>query len=297
MQPPRLEHLPPPQKTGWPWTDAPPPLAPTMPDGTPWPRITVVTPSFNQAGFLEETLRSVLLQGYPNLEYIVMDGGSTDGSVEIIERYAPWLSFWQSQPDGGQSAAIRAGFARATGSVLAWLNSDDRYQPHALARVGRFFARHPRVVFATSDVNHIDAAGGVIKRGYVAGPAFVITANIGLHNMVQPGCFWRRETYERVGGLDPSLRFCMDRDLFLRLLQAGPARRMPGPPTADFRHHPEAKSSTIRHVAAEEGETLIARYGSWYLRPLRRPLAHLWELMKWPAKTRSWLHRRWGVEL
>jgi glycosyltransferase involved in cell wall biosynthesis len=299
MRPPRLQDLPPPPPgaSGWPWTDEPPVLPPTLPDGSPWPKITVVTPSYNQAVYLEETLRSVLLQGYPNLEYIVMDGGSDDGSVALIERYAPWLSHWQSQPDGGQSAAIAAGFARASGEVLAWLNSDDRYRPGALPRVGRYFARHARVAFVSSDVNHVDAGGRLITRSYVAGPAFLITANVGSHNMLQPGCFWRRRAYAQVGGVDSSLRFCMDRDLFLRLLLAGPARRMPGPPTADFRHHELAKSSTIRDVAAAEGRALIERYGSAYLRPLRRPIAHLWELMKLPSKTRGWIHRRWGVEL
>ena len=101
------------------------------------PRITVVTPSFNQAPFLEQTILSVLGQCYPNLEYIVMDGGSTDGSREIIERYAPQLAYWQSQPDGGQAAAINAGFARATGEILCWLNSDDYFLPGALHRIAR----------------------------------------------------------------------------------------------------------------------------------------------------------------
>lgn len=101
---------PPPGRHGWPWTVATPPAAPVMANNRPWPRITIVTPSYQQAQYLEEAIRSVLLQGYPNLEYIVMDGGSRDGSVEIIQRYAPWLSYWQSQPDGGQSAALADGF-------------------------------------------------------------------------------------------------------------------------------------------------------------------------------------------
>lgn len=129
---------PPPGRHGWPWTVATPPAAPVMANNRPWPRITIVTPSYQQAQYLEEAIRSVLLQGYPNLEYIVMDGGSRDGSVEIIQRYAPWLSYWQSQPDGGQSAALADGFARATGEILAWINSDDRLQPGALQRVGQF---------------------------------------------------------------------------------------------------------------------------------------------------------------
>jgi glycosyltransferase involved in cell wall biosynthesis len=299
MRPPRLHDLPapPPGTSGWPWTEEPPELSPTLPDGGPWPKISVVTPSYNQVAYLEETLRSVLLQGYPNLEYIVMDGGSDDGSAALIERYAPWLSHWQSQPDAGQSAAIADGFALTSGEVLAWLNSDDRYRPGALARVGRHFARHRRVAFVCGDVNHVEQSGRLIKRHYIAPPSFFVTANVGYHNMVQPACFWRRSAYERAGGLDRSLRFCMDRDLFLRLLRAGPARRLAGAPLADFRHHSEAKSSTIRDVRARESAMLMERYGSPYFRGLQRPIAHLWEAMKWPARLRGWAHRRWGVEL
>jgi len=299
MTPPRLCVYPPPPtgKSGWPWIEETPPLPLLMPDGKLWPKITIVTPSYNQAAFLEETLRSVLLQGYPSLEYIVMDGGSSDGSAEIIERYAPWLAHWQSQRDDGQAGAIADGFARASGEVLAWLNSDDRYQPHALARVGAFFARSPRVGFLSSDVNHIKQDSSLIKRHYVADPSFFITANVGFHNMVQPGCYWRREAYLLAGGMDRSFRFCMDRDLFLRLLRVARARRLSGPPLADFRHHSEAKSSTIRDVATREGALLVERYGSPLLRPLRRPIAHLWELMKWPAKLRAWMHQNWRVEI
>ena len=116
-RPPQLNelHTPPQGKSGWPWTEASPAAAETLPDGSPWPKISVVTPSYQQGQFLEETLRSVLLQGYSNLEYFVMDGGSTDGSKEIIEKYSPWINDWQSGPDRGQSDAINQGFAKSTG--------------------------------------------------------------------------------------------------------------------------------------------------------------------------------------
>ena len=117
---PTLNDLPPPPpgKVGWPWTEATPSLLAPARDGASLPRITIVTPSFNQARFIEETIRSVLLQDYPNLEYIITDGGSTDGSVEIIRTYARWLTDWVAEPDHGQSDAINKGFARATGDIV-----------------------------------------------------------------------------------------------------------------------------------------------------------------------------------
>jgi glycosyltransferase involved in cell wall biosynthesis len=251
-----------------------------MTEGRPWPTITIVTPSYNQAQFLEETVRSVLLQGYPSLEYIVMDGGSTDGSVAILQQYAPWFSYWQSQRDGGQSAAIAEGFDRACGTIMAWLNSDDRYQPGALQRVARFFAANPRAIFGNGDAHIIDAESRVARRAFAIRPVPTITANTGAHSWAQQSCFWRSEAYRRSGGLDRELKFCMDRDLFLRLTRSGPSRRIPGPALGDFRLHEEAKTARWVDVHRREDELLRQRYGS----PLRRYAAFqvlmycLWEI-------------------
>ena len=130
--------LPPPGQSGWPWTSK----FERPPDGRTeeltWPAITVITPSFNQSQYLEETIRSVLLQGYPRLQYIVIDGGSTDGSVALIQKYSSWLSAWVSEKDRGQSHAINKGFDIARGDVIGWLNSDDVYAEGALHHVGRY---------------------------------------------------------------------------------------------------------------------------------------------------------------
>src|SRR6185369_4878244 len=123
-----------------------------------FPKITIVTPSFNQGRWIEQTIRSVLDQGYPNLEYIVLDGGSTDGSSEIIERYAGSLAFWASEPDGGQAAAINRGFARATGSLLGWINSDDLLEPGALALLAAEHRATPDAVLLGDVWNFVDGS-------------------------------------------------------------------------------------------------------------------------------------------
>jgi len=142
MHCPTLKELPspPPDRQGWPWTEESPQLPNIMPDESSWPRISVVTPSFNQGRYIEETIRSVLLQGYPDLEYIVVDGGSTDGSLDIIRKYEPWLARWISEPDHGQSDAINKGVRMATGEIVNWINSDDCLHSGALKVVAQTYS-------------------------------------------------------------------------------------------------------------------------------------------------------------
>lgn len=299
MRCPTIHELPPPPpgRTGWPWTVECPRLPEALPSGGEWPTISIVTPSYNQAIYLEETIRSVLLQGYPRIEYVVMDGGSTDGSAEIIRKYEPWLSFVHIGPDGGQSAAIRAGFRQTSGDVQAWINSDDRFLMGAFARVGRFFAERPSVVFGSGDVNRIDSDGRLLNRVYAVRPNRLLTANLGLHVWPQQGCFWRRSAYERAGEVDPAWRFCMDRDLFLRLVAVGPSRRIPGPPLGDFRIHADAKTATLQDVAQAESAKLIGHYGRQWLSSRTRLLQLLWGLWCKPAGLRTRLHNSFGWEL
>ena len=223
----------------------------------PVPLVSIVTPSYNQGDYLEETIRSVLDQGYPRLEYIVMDGGSTDGSVDIIRKYADRIAHWESGRDAGQADALRRGFAMATGEVFAWLNSDDSLGPGALAVVGGFFASHPEMELVYGNLNFIDAEG---KRIFTAYPVLDLRNLIYENHFVpQQAMFWRRGLYEGAGGVDPTLRFAMDFDLTLRFLREGARVAKIDRVLGNFRIHPEAKSSTIRDVMWQEVNATITR--------------------------------------
>jgi len=179
------------------------------------PRISIVTCSYQQAKFVAQAIRSVLEQDYPSLEYVVIDGGSSDGSAEIIQRYERALSFWTSEPDGGQTQALIKGFSRCNGEVLGWLCSDDLLLPGALAAVGLFFARHPEVAAVYGDSLWIDAEGRFLRPKRESGfNRFVLLHD---HNYIpQPSMFWRRSLYDAVGGLDPRFDLAMDADLWER---------------------------------------------------------------------------------
>ena len=209
---------PPEGKSGWPWTDAPEPLPAAMPSGRAWPRVTVVTPSYNQGRYVEQTIRSVLLQGYPNLEYIVMDGGSTDESVEVIEKYAGHLAHWESEKDRGQSHAINKGFARSTGDVLCWLNSDDFFLPGTLRAVVEtlFEGEGARAVVGHCVQVYADGRPPHRGLGRFEGLERLLQFWKG-YQMHQPSIFWRREVFERVGFLDEGLHMTMDFDYWVRV--------------------------------------------------------------------------------
>ncbi len=214
---PTLQDLPtPPQgKTGWPWTEASKPLPAKMPNGAEWPRISIVTPSYNQGEFIEKTIRSILLQGYPNLEYIVIDGGSRDRTVEIIRKYEPWIDYWVSEKDQGQSDAINKGFGRASGQILAWLNSDDYYLPQALQRVGSY--QWQEQVGALVGIGHsINEKGEILNQ--IEPPELNFTAFLdwmSYSNFLQPSCFFTRKVWQECGPLDLELDYCMDLKLWL----------------------------------------------------------------------------------
>lgn len=218
------------------------------------PRITVVTPSLNQGAYLEQTITSVLEQQYPNLEYMVLDGGSTDNSVEIIRKHEARLTYWVSERDAGQAAAIAHGFARSTGEVLAWLNSDDQYLPGTLATVGRHFAEHPDAGLVYGDYVLLFPDG---RRKVKKKIAFDFEICLYSYLMIpQPSAFWRRSCYQATGGLDVSLRYAMDYDLFLRMGQLARVINL-REPLSLFRVHPASKS--VAEADRFSGDYLLAR--------------------------------------
>jgi glycosyltransferase involved in cell wall biosynthesis len=223
-----------------------------------WPRVTIVTPSYNQAPFLEATIRSVLLQNYPNLEYIVIDGGSTDGSVAIIEKYAPWLSFWVSERDEGQADAINKGFARSTGEILGWLNSDDLLRPNALSRVARVFMSHPSVNVVCGFRKVVNTRGQFRWNRVHDTPHDEAMRHICF--VSQETVFWRRKVYETIGPLDAAFRYTLDYEYWQRMIAAGYHFTLLPYFLGVFRRHPRSKGATLADVRARELRTVYWRY-------------------------------------
>lgn len=204
------------------------------------PLVSIVTPSFNQASYLERTMRSVLEQDYPNLEYLVVDGGSTDGSVDIIRQYGKRLAWWVSEPDCGQTEAINKGFQHANGTIYAWLNSDDTYQPGAVREAVEFMQRNPQVVLVYGDAHYIDENDRVIG-DFPAMQTDLQKLRNGFVHIPQQAAFFRADSWKAVAPLDPSFYFAMDYDLWVRLAQVGPIVYHPRL-WANFRLHRDAKT-------------------------------------------------------
>lgn len=205
-------------KLSWPWHM--PKQSPHMLQGpaSDLPRITLITPSFNQAAYLEETIRSVLLQRYPDLEYIIVDGGSDDGSVDIIRKYSPWISWWISEPDNGQSEAINRGFRRSTGEIVGWLCSDDLLRPNALWKVAFEFLSDPQTdVLAGACRLQYDCEGGRMLDSPVAASEW--EAHPYSDGIWQPSCFFRKSAVARDYLVDEGLHYCMDRELWCHFVQ------------------------------------------------------------------------------
>lgn len=209
--------------SGWPWVSTPAFNSASFPYNPHLPAISIITPSFNQGQFLEETIRSVLLQGYPKLEYIIIDGGSSDDSVEIIKKYEPWLTYWESEKDKGQSHAINKGLCHAKGTILGWINSDDYLFPGALWKISSLYFEDPDAVAWTGAITQINKKGRNIRKRFPKPGTRKEIANWGITGSVpQPACFFSRSAFEKAGGkIREDLHYVMDRDLWMRLADIG----------------------------------------------------------------------------
>ncbi len=211
------------------------------------PKISVITPSFNQGRFIEQTIHSVLGQEYPNLEYIVMDGGSTDNTLEILKKHGKKLK-WVSKKDKGQSDAINKGLKMATGDIVAWLNSDDYYLPGTLLKVAQYFEVHKEAKWLSGDYEIIDEKGKPIH-GFVIGYKRLLRRFSSFNMLsfanyiIQPSTFWRRELHKEVGYLNEGYRYCMDYDFWLRIMKKYPLHLLPDPLSA-FRIHGASKGGS-----------------------------------------------------
>ncbi|MDB5321972.1 MAG: glycosyltransferase involved in cell wall bioproteinis [Phycisphaerales bacterium] len=232
------------------------------------PKLSIVTPSFNQAPYLEQTLRSVLSQRDQIHEYFVYDGGSTDGSTDIIKKYASQIDYWISEKDKGQSDAIARGFARATGDYLAWINSDDVYLPAALARIRAALDAHPDWDAVSANHARIDAQSRLCSLHRVTAESRAAALR-GVFHPHQPTVFFRRTLYEKVGGLNSDLHLVFDTELFYRILDAGAHWGHLPQYLAAFRQHPQSKGIGTPDKYAGEYAFLNDRYPHYHAPTVR----------------------------
>ncbi len=256
-----IENLPAPplEKSGWPWTEVNQHLPKQLSDDSEWPKISVVTPSYNQAQFIEETIRSVLLQNYPNLEYIIIDGSSTDKSVEIIRKYEKYITCWVSEKDRGQSHAINKGFAKSSGDILCWINSDDLLKPGALKFVARSFPdiSIPSWLIGSSEI--IDSTGKSIKLRTPENVALERALMWNENWFAQQSTFWTRPMWNAVSKIDESLHYAMDFALWLKMFEVAKPL-LTTELLSYYRYQENAKCLTQPAKALEEVKAILWQY-------------------------------------
>jgi glycosyltransferase involved in cell wall biosynthesis len=241
--------------------------------------VSVITPSYQQGRYLEETIRSVLDQDYPRVEYMVIDGASSDNTLRTLKRYDDKLAYWCSEPDRGQTDALNKGFARANGKILAWINSDDTYNPGAISQAVAYLNEHPEVGVVYSDLNFINENSQIIGK-FPAAQTDLARLRRGYVHIPQPATFFRAEYWHQVGPLDASFFFAMDYDLWVRLAGVTRLQYLPGPVWANFRMHSDAKTinadercwpEMLRVHYRDGGSFFSPIVGKYYLRKLAAP--------------------------
>lgn len=244
-----LRDLPsPPQgTTGWPWTEQSQLLPKQMLDASKLPRISIVTPSYNQGKFIEETIRSVLLQGYPNVEYIIIDGGSTDQTIEIIQKYQQYIAYWISESDHGQADALNKGFIKATGDLIGWQNSDDYYYPDAFmyAAQGAINFKEYDVFYGSRNLLNLDGKDSITKDSHMS--EFALEQMIPNTNMSNQSTFFRKKIFQEGNFINKSFNHCMDHEFFWRLVFHGYKFIFIPEISACYRLHPACKGQQLNN--------------------------------------------------
>jgi glycosyltransferase involved in cell wall biosynthesis len=263
------------------------------------PLVSIITPSFNQADYLEETIQSVLSQDYERIEYIIIDGGSNDGSIQIIQSYEDELAAWISEPDMGQTDAINKGFAMAKGDILAWLNSDDTYLPGAVSKAVHFLTAHPEVGMMFGKAYYIDENSARVAL-YPAAPTSLQKLRNGLNTVSQQASFFRRKVWELVGPLDTVFYYAMDYDLWTRISAVTPIAFSPRF-MANFRLQGTSKSMTeanrcwpemVKIHFRDGGKYLSILYLKYVIRRIVEPFMPL-RIRYW--RVRYWLKNQLGL--
>jgi glycosyltransferase involved in cell wall biosynthesis len=237
------------------------------------PKISIVTPSFNQGQYIEETILSIINQNYPNLEYIIIDGGSTDNTVEIIKKYEQHLAYWVSEKDKGQSEAINKGFRKATGDIVCWINSDDFFMPGSLLKVGERFAKDDSLDLLNGHCLLIDEHSNILSNHFILKQKKWY-AERGIYYVSQPSMFWRRKILDEVGLLREDFHAVMDKELLIRIFKndfkIGHINKI----LAAFRMHSTSKSfEGVSKIFLRDSAELVKMYGNYGRKP--KPLFKL----------------------